>query len=102
MTLWTVAHQAPLSMGISRQEYRSGLPLPPTGDLPNPGIKPASPGAPALQADFLTTEPRGKPLVLFCYKLVTKGMLPISLNYAYWPFSGTPASQGMRIKLKYL
>ena len=44
----------------------------------------------------------GKPLVLFCYKLVTKGMLPISLNYAYWPISGTPASQGMRIKLKHL
>ena len=41
-TSWTVAHQAPLSMGFSRQEYWSGLPLPPPGDLPNPGIKPAS------------------------------------------------------------
>ena len=38
-TLWTVAHQAPLSMGFSRQEYWSGLPCPPPGDLLNPGIK---------------------------------------------------------------
>ena len=40
--LWTVAHQAPLSMGFSRQEYWSGLPCPPPGDLPDPGIKPIS------------------------------------------------------------
>ena len=38
-TLWTVAHQAPLSIGFSRQEYWSGLPCPPSGDLPNPGIE---------------------------------------------------------------
>ena len=49
-TPWTVAHQAPLSMGPSRQEYWSRLPLPPPGDLPDPGIKPASP---ALQVDSL-------------------------------------------------
>ena len=47
--LWTVAHHTPLSMGFSRQEYWSGLPCPPPGDLPDPGIEPASP---ALQADF--------------------------------------------------
>ena len=47
-TPWTVAHQAPLSMGFSRQEYWSGLPCPP-GDFPDPGIEPASP---ALQMDF--------------------------------------------------
>ena len=46
----TVAHQAPLSMGFSRQGYWSGLPFPSPGDLPNPGIKPRSP---ALQADSL-------------------------------------------------
>ena len=51
MTLWTIAHQSSLSMGFSRQEYWSGLPFPPPGDLPNPGIKPMSPVAPALQAD---------------------------------------------------
>ena len=52
-TPWTVARQAPLSMGFSRKEYWSGLPFPPPGDLPNPGIKP---GSPALQADSLPTE----------------------------------------------
>ena len=52
-SLWTVAHQAPLSMGFSRQEDWSGLPCPPPGDLPNPGIKPTSPESPTLQADFL-------------------------------------------------
>ena len=50
---WTVACQAPLSMGFSRQEYRSGLPFPSPGDLPDPGI---DPGSPALQADSLPTE----------------------------------------------
>ena len=51
LTLWTVAHQAPLSMGFSRQEYWSGLPCPPPGDLPNPEIKPGSSGTPALLED---------------------------------------------------
>ena len=55
--LWTVARQAPLSMGLSRQEYWSGLPFPPPGDLPNPGIEPSS----ALTSGFFTTEPPGKP-----------------------------------------
>ena len=52
--LWTVAHQAPLSMEFSRQEYCSGLPFPSPGDLPDPGIEPAS-LAPA--GDFFTAEP---------------------------------------------
>ena len=52
----TVASQAPLSMGFSRQEYWSGLPCPPPGDLPDPGIEPRSP---ALQADSLPSEPPG-------------------------------------------
>ena len=51
-TPWTIAHQAPLSMGFSRQEFWSGLPFPSPGDLPNPGIEPRSP---ALQADALTS-----------------------------------------------
>ena len=54
-TPWTIAHQAPLSMGFSRQEYWSGLPCPPTGDFPNPGIKPTSLMSPALAGDFFTT-----------------------------------------------
>ena len=59
-TLWTVAHQAPLSMGFSRQEYQSGLPCLPLGDLPDPGIKPASLKSPALQASSLPLVPPGK------------------------------------------
>ena len=54
VTPWTVAHQAPLSIEFSRQEYWSGLPFPFPRDLPNPGIEP---GSPALQADSLPTEP---------------------------------------------
>ena len=50
---WTVALQAPLSMGFPRQEYWSGLPFPPPGDLPNPAIKPTCPLGPILQADSL-------------------------------------------------
>ena len=48
VTPWTVAHQAPLSMGFARQEYWSGLPFPPPGDLPEPGIKPTPPASPGL------------------------------------------------------
>ena len=55
VTLWTVARQAPLSMGFSRQEYWSGLPCPPPGDLPNPGIEPESLKSPALAGGFFTT-----------------------------------------------
>ena len=58
----TVACQAPLSMGLPRQEYWSGLPFPSSGDLPNPGIEPDSPVFPALQVGCLPTEPSGKPL----------------------------------------
>ena len=54
-TLWTVAHQAPLSMEFSRQGYWSGLPLPPPGDLPDPGIQPESLLSPALAGRFFTT-----------------------------------------------
>ena len=53
-TSWTVAYQAPLSVGFSRQECWSGLPFPSPGDLPDPGIEP---GSPALQADALPSEP---------------------------------------------
>ena len=57
MTLWTVAHQAPLSIEFPRQEYWSGLPFPSPGDLLDPGIKPASL---VLAGRFFTTEPSGK------------------------------------------
>ena len=55
VTPWTVAHQDPLSRGFSKQEYWSGLPWPPPGDLPDPGIEPLSLMSPALEGKFLTT-----------------------------------------------
>ena len=61
-TPWTAHCQAPLQVGLSRQGYWSGLPLPSPGDLPDPGIEPRSP---ALQAGFLTTELPGKPNYLY-------------------------------------
>ena len=59
--LWTVAHQAPQSMKLSRQEFWSGLPFPPQGDLPDSGIEPASLVSPALAGRLLATAPAGKP-----------------------------------------
>ena len=64
VTPWTVAHQAPRSMGFSRQEYWSGLPFLSPGDLPYPGIEPRSP---AFQADALISEPQGKPQIHIQY-----------------------------------
>ena len=55
VTPWTVAHQAPLSVGFSRQEYWSGLPFPPPGDLPESGFKLMSPVSPGLAGRFFTT-----------------------------------------------
>ena len=57
-TPWTVACQAPPSMGFSRQDCWSGVPLPSPGDLPDPGIKPMSPVSPALQVDSLLAKQR--------------------------------------------
>ena len=55
-TLWTIACQAPLSMEFTRQEYCSGLPCPPLGDLPDPGVEPASLMSPAFAVEFFTTD----------------------------------------------
>ena len=63
-TPWTVARQAPLSMGFSRQEYWNGLLFPPAGDFPNPGLNPTSP---ALAGRFSTAELPGKPQELETY-----------------------------------
>ena len=67
---WTVACQAPLSMGFSREEHWSGLPLSSPGDLPDPGIEPRSP---ALQADSLLTELCGKPQILQYFHSIGEG-----------------------------
>ena len=63
-TLWPVVYQTPLYLGFSRQECWSGLLCPSSGDLPDPGIKPASPVAPALQADSLPLSHWGSPIFL--------------------------------------
>ena len=70
MTPWTLAHQAPLSMEFCRQECWSGIPFPSPAVLPNPGIKL---GSPTLEADFLPSEPPGKPSfsVLSPLKIIT-------------------------------
>ena len=64
---WTIPHQAPLSMGSSRQEYWSGLPFPSPRDLPNPGVKPTSPVALHWQADALPLSHVGSPFVSLVY-----------------------------------
>ena len=66
VTPWIAAHQAPLSMGFSRQEYWSGLPCPPPGDLPSPGIKLVFPASPALPVDFLPLSHQGSLHTLSC------------------------------------
>ena len=68
VTLWTVAHQDPLSMGFSRQQCWSGLLLPLPGDIPDPGIKTVSPLAPAIVGRFFTTESPRKPLSPAVYR----------------------------------
>ena len=65
-TPWTIAHQAPMSTGFSRQEYWSGLPSPPAGDLPHLGIEPTSLASPALKADSLPLSHQGSPLTYIC------------------------------------
>ena len=71
-TPWTVAHQAPLSVKFSRQEYWSGLPFPPPGGLPDPGIEPTSPVSPALAGGFFITEPHELPSIIYLYVSCSK------------------------------
>ena len=78
-TPWTVAYQAPLSMGFSRQEYWSGLPFSSPGDLPNPGIEPESP---TLWADALTSEPPGKPIYTWSC-IYVNAMHPIHPTHSF-------------------
>ena len=71
-TPWTPGHQAPVSVGLSRQEYWNGWSVPSPGDLPDPGIEPASP---VLAGGFFTTEPPGKP---FRTTVSTQMIIPIT------------------------
>ena len=109
-TPWTIACQAPLSVGFSWQEYWSGLPVPSPGDLSDPGIKPRSP---TLQADSLLPEPPGKPHVRLCncaelcapcglksafYMLALRCQDPLTTDpsdsMAVWPVSHHPVFSG--------
>ena len=71
LQLWTVALQAPLSLGFPRHEHWSRLPFPSLGDLPDPGIEPASPVSPSLQADSLPAEPLGIPSIKYKVRLTS-------------------------------
>ena len=71
-TLWTVACQAPLSLGFFRPEYWSGLPCPSSGDLPNPGFESMSPVYPALAGGFFTSEPMGKATKFSQYQSISQ------------------------------
>ena len=79
VTLYNVALQFPLSMGFSRQECWRELPCPLPGDLPDPGIEPAFPAAPALQADSFTAEPLGKPFRVIMVRFNSEDLLCSSL-----------------------
>ena len=83
-TPWTAAHQGPLSMGFSRQEYWSGVPFPSPGDLPDPGIKP---GSPPLQADWLSY--KGSPLYVKTNYRETDDMHWHFLMHVYYPAYAT-------------
>ena len=77
---WTVACQAPLTMGFSRQEHWSGLPRPPPGDLLDPGIEPESSLAPEFAGEFFTTEPPGRPYVCI-YRHIYRASSYISFSF---------------------
>ena len=83
VTLWTVAHQASVSVGFSRQEYWSGLPCPPRADVPYPGVEPVSP---ALAGGFFTTESSG---ILAGGKSIVHKLFVITFE-CYTSISGLP------------
>jgi len=76
VTLWTIAHQAPLSMEFSRQEYWRGFPCSPPKDLPNQGIKPMSPVCPPLQTDSLLLSHQGSRLLTTSLKMLCPMKVP--------------------------
>ena len=112
-TPWTIAHQAPLSMGFPRQEYWGGLPFPSTGDLPGPGIKPPSP---ELAGAFFATEPHGMPVCSFILSttIYWGSLLPVLLGicgikqkqwqttFSSWRSHSTEWSQKINKLLQYI
>ena len=115
MTPRTVAHQAPLTKGFSRQEYWSGLSFPPPGDLSKPGTELVSPVSPALQEDSSPTEPSGKHR-LWCVKagssvvthvplwwgiLRTREYIHVQVQRVYWKTLCLPVNFAVNLKLLY-
>ena len=100
VTLWTVAHQAPLSMGFSRQEYWSGFPCSPPGDLPYPGVKPDSLTSPALAGRFFTTSAaRETEPCMDCILLQLVSCHPAYLTLFFWaPKSLQMVTAAMKLK----
>ena len=88
--------QAPLSVRFLRQEYWNGLPFPSPGDLPNPGIKPSSP---ALQVDYLTTEPQGK-LISYYSHVQTLTSKYVLISYTFLSFVSLHKSNGVILIIK--
>ena len=80
MAPWIVAHQAPLSMEFSRQEYWSGLPLPTSRDLPDPGVEPVSLVSPSLAGRFLTTSATWVRYIFFIYTLLTQAIYTFKIK----------------------
>ena len=98
-TLWTDVHRASMSMGFSRQERCSGLPFPPQGDLPNPGIKPMSAVSPTLAGRFFTTEPPEKPPKWYESENVSFSVNPTLCNPMDYSPSGSSVHRILQAKI---
>ena len=95
----TIAHQVPLSLGFSRQEYWNGLPFPLPGPLPLSGIEPMSPVSPALAGRFCTTAPPGEPIAAYTApRSMASGVNPTLLTRAQG--QGKHKTQGMSRRLR--
>ena len=99
VTLWTVASQAPLSMGFSKQEYWSGLPCPPPGDLPDPGIEPVFHAASASQGDSLLLSHLGSPYIFYMHIIMNYiyNIILLYLHIAYRKYMKTSWNTQMKV-----
>ena len=102
VTLCTAVLRAPLSMGFSRQKYWSGLPFPPPGDLPDPGIKPMAPVTTVLASGIFATVPPGKPIVISAQSQINREAcgLPGILKCCVFRWLHVDAMQGGMFPLR--